>query len=73
MTVHQYWYLGCDKGTILTKEANNRGKWVWGIQELPELSSQSFCKSKALLKETISFKKMGWKLCVERCHRCAGI
>ena len=44
---------------LLTKEANNRGNWVWSIQELSVLSSQSFCKSKALLKENFLLKKSG--------------
>ena len=46
----QYWFISCDKCTILMPDVNNREHWIWNIWELSTQFSQFSCKSKTILK-----------------------
>ena len=61
----QYWFVNCDKYTILMSDANNRENRVCGIWELSVLSPQFFCESKTILNKTFTRNVIGglWALC----------
>ena len=46
----QYWFINCDKCTMLMPDVSSREQWVWNIWELSIQFSQFSCKSKTILK-----------------------
>lgn len=51
--MYQYWFINCDKRTILMQDVNDRENWVWGIQELSAQPSQLFCELKLLENKNV--------------------
>ena len=43
VTMYQYWFINCDKSTILMLNTSNGGDWLWGIQECTAQSLHPCC------------------------------
>ena len=48
--IYHYWFINCDKYTILMKNDDNQGNWCRAHGNNSVLYSQFFCKSKSVLK-----------------------